>query len=127
MVGILIEVVLSDSAWGDIQGLGPLGVRAALDEALTAADLGEVSGDQRGQGSCSIDVELDDEERLLEAEALIRRVLRGLGIRSGTAIRPCEMVTAPSVEGPLARSSMDSRSLVGPIAARDFELGRAAS
>ncbi len=58
-------------------------VEDPLDEALRAQDLGEVTGGGTGLGMCNIDVEVSDAERGL---ALIRAVLRELGVASSTRI-----------------------------------------
>jgi hypothetical protein len=58
-----------------------------LDEALRAAELGEVTGGGTGMGISNIDVEVTD---LSAGLALIRGVLRGLGVARSTVINQYE-------------------------------------
>ena len=55
-----------------------------LDDALKQAGIGEVTGGGSGMGIANIDVEVADPERGL---ALIREVLRNLGVAPSTIIR----------------------------------------
>eukprot|EP01031_Cornospumella_fuschlensis_P019507 gene19507-23906_t len=55
-----------------------------LDDALRKAQLGEVTGGGSGRGISNIDVEVTDPERGL---AVIREVLRRLGVARSTIIR----------------------------------------
>lgn len=91
MAGILLEILLDDSNRSRE-------VRWALDDALAAADLGEVAGCSHdiATGKSTVDVELDDHDRLPEAAALIHRVMRGLGCPRPASIRPCEPAVLPA-------------------------------
>ncbi len=75
-----LEIVLKseDFAFG-----GRDVVEDPLDEALQAAQLGEVTGGGTGSGSSNIDVEVEDLERGLQ---VVRRVLRELRVAASTVI-----------------------------------------
>ena len=75
-----LEVVLKNE---DFAFDGRDEVEDPLDEALQAAQLGEVSGGGSGSGRSNIDVELVDLERGLQ---LVRRVLRELRVAPSTVI-----------------------------------------
>src|SRR5262245_24791327 len=87
MAGLLVEVLLDEWRLEGRDGPGVGGVRDALDQALAAADLGEVAGTYRDSGLYVVDVELDEEDRVSEAVGLVRRVLRGLGLPSDAEFR----------------------------------------
>lgn len=90
MTGLLLEILLDDQAMRLAGSPDVLVVSAALDDALSAADLGEIVGFIEAGGSTSIDVELDDALRSAEAVRLIRRVLKGLGLPAATPIYRCD-------------------------------------
>ncbi len=61
-----------------------------LDEALTAAGLGEVTGGGSGERGSNIDIDINDEKNFDEALALIRKVLRELHVPATTVIKRYE-------------------------------------
>lgn len=119
MAGMLLEVLLDDSQRSRE-------VRWALDDALAAADLGEVAGCSHdiATGTVAIDVELDDQYRFSEATALIHRVMRGLGCPRPVAIQSCEPAASTSQVPRIDPSwSSPGRRLAG----LPYHRGRAAS
>lgn len=68
---------------GDFRFTGRDVVEDALDEALVAAGIGEVTGGGAGRNGCNIDVEVTDVARGL---AVVREVLKTLGVASSTTI-----------------------------------------
>ena len=69
-----------------------------LDEALNQANLGEVTGGGSGMGITNIDVEVGDPDQGL---AIIRKVLRSLGVAKSTIIRQS---SSPSIMHPVYES-----------------------
>ena len=67
-------------------------IEEPLDDALRLAGLGEVTGGGSGMGIANIDIEVTDPQRAL---ALIREVLRGVGVAPSTIIR---QFGSPSIE-----------------------------
>jgi hypothetical protein len=62
-------------------------IEEPLEEALAAAQLGEVTGGGGGNNSSNIDVEVTD---LAEGLELIKRVLRAIGVGPSTIINQYE-------------------------------------
>ena len=77
---IFLEIVLQSA---DFSFGGRDEVEDPLAQALQAADLGEVTGGGTGMGISNIDVEVTELEAGL---ALIRTVLRSLGVAKSTII-----------------------------------------
>jgi hypothetical protein len=127
MAGLLVEVVLDEWCLEDCDGPGVVGVRDALDEALAAADLGEVAGTYRGTGHYIVDVELDGEERVSEAVGLVRRVLRGLGLPGDAEFRRWVDPIWDDTPALPALVPVPALTLVGLHAGPPLGQGRAAS
>jgi hypothetical protein len=81
---IFLEIVLQGADFGFG---GRDEVEDPLGQALQAADLGEVTGGGTGMGTSNIDVEVIELEAGL---ALIRTVLRHLGVAKSTVINQYE-------------------------------------
>lgn len=129
MAGLLLEVLLDDR---DLASPGDTRVRnimMALDDALAAADLGEVAGAgaDAETGIRSLDVELDDDGRVSEAVVLIRRVLRGLGMPATVPIYRCEEVADRQETAATTTPKIDPTWSNSSHYHRDFGRGRAAS
>jgi hypothetical protein len=77
---IFLEIVLQSA---DFSFGGRDEIEDPLGQALQAADLGEVTGGGTGMGISNIDVEISDLDAGL---ALIRTVLRRLGVAKSTVI-----------------------------------------
>jgi hypothetical protein len=75
-----LEIVLKSE---DFDFGGRDAVEDPLDEALQAAQLGEVTGGGSGLGGSNIDIELSDLERGLP---IVRQVLRDLQVAPSTVI-----------------------------------------
>jgi hypothetical protein len=76
------EIILPSDA-GDEEPAGRWEVEDALDEALSDAGVGEVTGGGTGVGQSVVDVEVTDFDRALP---IIRRVLRELRVPRGVRI-----------------------------------------
>lgn len=75
-----LEVVLQSA---DFEFGGRDEIEDPLDDALREAGIGEVTGGGTGMGVSNIDVEVND---LAAGLALVRRVLRALGVARNTVI-----------------------------------------
>lgn len=79
-----LEIVFQNS---DFTFDGRDQIEDPLDEALAEAGLGEVTGGGGSAGESNIDVEVT---HLADGLAVIRRVLRGLGVAPSTVINQYE-------------------------------------
>jgi len=82
----LLEIVLQST---DFNLGGRDEIEDPLDDALKAAGLGEVTGGGTGMGISNVDVEVTDAEAGL---ALVRQVLRALGVAKSTIINQYEPI-----------------------------------
>jgi hypothetical protein len=87
MPSVACYVWLSSTSWAEAGFEGRDELEDPLDEALSEANLGEVTGGGSGRGAINIDVDIWDASRLGEGLALIRRVLNELGAPSNTYIK----------------------------------------
>ena len=78
---IFLEVVLQAA---DFEFGGRDEIEDPLEEALTTAGIGEVTGGGTGSGVAIIDVEVTD---LTAGLAVLRKVLKSLGVARSTVIR----------------------------------------
>ena len=87
MAEVFLEIILNarDLAASDIGGRDE--IDDPLEAALSSSGLGEVTGGGGGSGVVTLDVEIEDEGRLDEALALIRRTLQGVNVPRGTLIK----------------------------------------
>jgi len=84
---VFLEIVVnvSDAEAGGIESRDE--IEDPLEQALTTAGLGEVTGGGGGSGVYVVDVEIPTEKQFDEALRLIRRVLKDLKVPTSTRIK----------------------------------------
>jgi hypothetical protein len=87
MADVFLEIIVKapEAAAAGIQSRDE--IEDPLEEALSAAGVGEVTGGGGGSGIYTVDVEIANEDQLDEALAAIRRVLRSLKVPPSTVIK----------------------------------------
>jgi len=87
MPGVFLELILNatDLSTAGIEGRDE--IDDPLTEALIEGGLGEVSGGGGGSGVVLLDIEIADEVKLDDALAVIRHVLREIGVPASSIIR----------------------------------------
>jgi hypothetical protein len=84
---VFLEIVFVASDYAKMGIHGRDDIEDPLSDALTSADIGEVTGGGAGSGTVIVDIEIENEANLSRGLQIIREVLRTLRCPPSTIIK----------------------------------------